>query len=289
MSKYEVVERNKDLEVKEVDFNGATLMATQLKESEKIYVGVRWVCEGMGLTVDQTKRQIKNIQSDIVLNKGVSNLTLLTNGGLQSVLCVELDFLPLWLAKISITPKMKENSPELVNNLVEYQLKAKDVLARAFIKNDFNLPQNYKEALTHLLESVEENEKLTKTIEEQKPKVEFYDDVAVSDNTSDMIEISKALGVGRNKFMKFLKSTGVLLKEGQSNIPAQKYQDAGYFEVDISIYNMPNGKIKTTYKTTVTGKGKSWLYRLLGKYGGANKINSLKMAEIDKYVNSKKK
>lgn len=44
-----------------------------------------------------------------------------------------LDFLPLWLAKINITPTMKRENPELVDRLIEYQLKAKDVLAEAFL------------------------------------------------------------------------------------------------------------------------------------------------------------
>lgn len=56
-----------------------------------------------------------------------------TNGGTQDVLCLSLDFVPLWLAKISVTPTMKENNPELVDKLIQYQLKAKDVLAQAFL------------------------------------------------------------------------------------------------------------------------------------------------------------
>ena len=35
--------------------------------------------------------------------------------------------------KISITPTMRENNPELVEKLVNYQLKAKDALAAAFL------------------------------------------------------------------------------------------------------------------------------------------------------------
>ena len=37
------------------------------------------------------------------------------------------------VCKISITPTMRENNPELVEKLVNYQLKAKDVLAAAFL------------------------------------------------------------------------------------------------------------------------------------------------------------
>ena len=56
-------------------------------------------------------------------------MPLPTQGGEQEVLCLNIDFVPLWLAKISITPSMKENNPRLVDKLIVYQLKAKDVLA----------------------------------------------------------------------------------------------------------------------------------------------------------------
>ena len=120
------------LAVKDVNFNGAMLRAAQ-DENNIIWVGVRWVCDGLGLTEGQRNRQLSNIKEDIVISKGISNLVLPTEGGKQEVLCVNLDFLPLWLAKISVTPTMKRENPELVEKLVEYQLKAKDVLAEAFI------------------------------------------------------------------------------------------------------------------------------------------------------------
>lgn len=60
-------------------------------------------------------------------------MILPTKGGTQRTLCLKLDFVPLWLAKISITPTMKQETPELAEKLMEYQLKAKDVLAAAFM------------------------------------------------------------------------------------------------------------------------------------------------------------
>ena len=122
------------LAIKDVEFNGATLRATQDTENI-IWVGVAWVCRGIGLSQGQEKRQVANLKNDIVLSQGVANLQLPTNGGNQEVLCLKLDFLPLWLAKISITPKMKRENPQLVENLITYQLKAKDVLAEAFLYN----------------------------------------------------------------------------------------------------------------------------------------------------------
>lgn len=120
------------LSVKDIEFNGATLKATQ-DTVGKIWVGVRWICHGIGLSDGQTKRERKRLQEDLVLSKGGRNLVLPTNGGNQEVLCLELDYLPLWLAKISITPTMQKENPDLVQKLITYQLKAKDVLAEAFL------------------------------------------------------------------------------------------------------------------------------------------------------------
>ena len=60
-------------------------------------------------------------------------MVLPSKGGNQSTLCLKLDFVPLWLAKINITPAMQAETPELAERLEAYQLKAKDVLAAAFL------------------------------------------------------------------------------------------------------------------------------------------------------------
>ena len=66
-----------------------------INTSSTSFVGVKWVCQGIGLTDDQAKNERKKIGKDLVLSKGGSNLTLLTNVGEQDVLCIELDYLPL--------------------------------------------------------------------------------------------------------------------------------------------------------------------------------------------------
>ena len=122
----------KDLIVKNVDVFGNVIIAAQDKDGV-IWAGVRWFCDGLGLSKDQTKNERKKIQEDVVLSQGVKFYPLGTGNANKDVLCLKLDFVPLWLAKISITPNMKENNPELVDKLVKYQLEAKDVLIAAFI------------------------------------------------------------------------------------------------------------------------------------------------------------
>lgn len=144
------------LAVKDVQFNGATLRAAQDAENI-IWVGVAWVCRGIGLSQGQEKRQVTNLKDDIVLSQGVANLQLPTNGGNQEVLCLKLDFLPLWIAKIHITPTMKRENPQLVENLIKYQLKAKDVLAAAFLNKNVVTPvANYSKQIEVLQNTIEE-------------------------------------------------------------------------------------------------------------------------------------
>lgn len=128
-----------DLMVKPVDVLGDTIMAAQDGEGT-IWVGVRWMCQGMGMSDGQYKRQIKNIQKDLLLKNSGSNLNLNKGSGERDVFCLKLDYLPIWLAKISITPTIQKDHPELADKLLEYQLKAKDILAAAFLPQQ-NMPQ----------------------------------------------------------------------------------------------------------------------------------------------------
>lgn len=154
------------LAIKDVQFNGATLRAAQDAENI-IWVGVRWVCQGLGLSEAKIDYERKKIQKDLVLNQGVKFYSLGSGNSDTPVLCLKLDFLPLWLAKISITPTMKRENPQLVGNLIEYQLKAKDVLADAFLnKNGMTSVGNYSEQIEDLKHTItemrQENQKMYK-------------------------------------------------------------------------------------------------------------------------------
>lgn len=100
----------RDRPLKKVPFLGTDLMAARDADGQ-IWAGVRWMCDGIGLNENQSRAERKKIQADKALSKGGSNLTLPTKGGNQEVLCLKLDFVPLWLAKISITPTMEQETP----------------------------------------------------------------------------------------------------------------------------------------------------------------------------------
>jgi len=134
------------LAVKNVDFYGDNLLAAQ-DHNGKIWAGVKWMCQGIGFDDRHAKYENQRIKSDLVLKGGCKILYLPTSSGNKDTMCLYIDYVPLWLAKIPITPTMKKEQPKLVEKLIKYQLKAKDVLAKAFLpqyQESTDIPKTYK-------------------------------------------------------------------------------------------------------------------------------------------------
>jgi hypothetical protein len=123
------------LTVKTVPFMGSELMAAKDEKTGKIYVGVSYVCSGIGLSEYQKDNEVKRVQKDVVLQNGAKNLPVKFDGQVRNIQCIDNEFVPLWLAKITITPNMQAEQPEVADKLVQYQLKAQKVLADAFLHN----------------------------------------------------------------------------------------------------------------------------------------------------------
>lgn len=162
-----------NLITKPVDVLGSQVMAAKDSEGQ-IWAGVRWFCQGLDFSKGQIDRQIKNIQNDSALSKGASNLTLPTNGGMQDVLCLRIDFIPLWLAKITITEKTRQERPDFADKLLEYQLKAKDILANAFIeKKSTENPATLQQQIQLIAQGTTELYEKVETLSERMDKIEL--------------------------------------------------------------------------------------------------------------------
>ena len=189
-----------DMIVKSVDLMGDTVMAAQDKDGV-IWVGIRWMCQGMGMTDGQYKRQIANIQKDLLLKNSGANLNLNKGSGEREVFCLKLDYLPIWLAKISITPTIQKEHPELADKLLEYQLKAKDILAEAFLPKQ-EIPRTIPGQIQLLAQGNVELNQRVDTLEERFNK--FEDELPVTG--ADMDDIQSAL-----------KRKGVLVMGGKKS------------------------------------------------------------------------
>ncbi len=132
---------------------------------------------------------------------------------------------------------------------------------------------------TLLLSYTEKVLALEAKVQEQAPKAQFYDAVTRSVNDQSIQEVAKVLGTGPNRLFRFLRKEGLLMQG--SNLPYQRYLDAGYFRVVEGNYRDSHGGERTYTRTLVTGKGFVYIQgRLQGQADGfmqagpANATNS---------------
>ena len=135
---------NTALQVTNFDFYGDNLIALQDNATGEIYTAINSVLRGIGFTdKDQIRKRRDKWINDVVISKGVVKFNIPTQEVVtkndttlfdeKETYCISQHKLPLALAKINITPKMKQNQPELVSKLELYQDKCADVLASVFI------------------------------------------------------------------------------------------------------------------------------------------------------------
>ena len=111
-------------------------------------------------------------------------------------------------------------------------------------------------------------EVLENKIQEDKPKVEFYNDVTDSKHTCDMQTVAKVLnfkGVGRNTLFEILRNENILQTD---NKPYQKFVDAGWFRLIETKYNDEmSGELRIYFKTVVFQKGIEKISNILKQLG----------------------
>lgn len=117
---------------------------------------------------------------------------------------------------------------------------------------------------TQLKEEQQHRKQLQAENNIMKPKALFADAVATSDTSiliGQLAKIMKQNGVdmGQNRLFKWMRTHGFLGKRGDSyNKPTQKAMNLGLFEVKERTVNNPDGSIRVTITTKVTGKGQQY-------------------------------
>lgn len=115
-----------------------------------------------------------------------------------------------------------------------------------------------------LLVAQKQIEERNAQIERMKPKEIFADAVAASHTSILIGELAKLLkqnGVktGRRRLFTWMRDNGYLIKGGSSrNMPTQKGMELGLFEIKETTINNPDGSIRISRTTKVTGKGQQY-------------------------------
>lgn len=98
-------------------------------------------------------------------------------------------------------------------------------------------------------------------IEKDKPKVLFADSCEVAENSILIGEFAKRLkqngyDIGQNKLFEWLRQHDYLCKSGErKNLPTQYAMELGLFEIKTRVLSNPNGSVRTTSTTKITGRG----------------------------------
>ena len=101
----------------------------------------------------------------------------------------------------------------------------------------------------------------SKIIERMKPKEVFADSVSASRQSILIGDLAKLIcqnghSIGQKRMFQWMRDNGYLMKTGSSyNMPIQRYVEQGLFEVKESTVNNPDGSVRLTRTTKVTGKG----------------------------------
>lgn len=102
---------------------------------------------------------------------------------------------------------------------------------------------------------------LNGVIEEQKPKIAYYENVMMNDDLYSVTAIAKDYGMGAAKFNRILEDLGVQYKQGGRWYLTSKYDSKGYAQSNY----LNVGKIIDVMQWTE--RGRAFLYELLEQEG----------------------
>lgn len=130
-------------------------------------------------------------------------------------------------------------------------------------------PQGKELLALAVLEAQKTIEAQNAEIERMRPKEIFADAVKASTSSiliGDLAKLLRQNGVdtGQKRLFEQLRNEGYLMKTGSSrNMPTQRYVADGLFQIKETVISNPDGSVRMTKTTKVTGKGQQYF---LNKY-----------------------
>lgn len=190
----------------------------------------------------------------------ISTDTLQTPGGPQQVTVINEDGLydvildsrkpqakrfRKWVTS-EVLPSIRKHGGYLTPEKVEEALLNPDTLIRL---------------ATDLKEERQKRIDAERVVEAQKPKVLFADAVSTSETSILIGQLAKLItqnghAIGQNRLFHWMRQNNYLGRSGQHyNEPTQYAMERGWFEVKERTVNNPDGSVRITRTTKVTGKG----------------------------------
>lgn len=202
-------------------------------------------------------------------DKGVTEM--MTPGGAQKVIIInESGLYSLVLSsKLPSAKKFKHwVTSEVLPTIRRHgAYMTEEALEKAITSPDFLI-----KLATNLKEEKEKRLEAERQIEADRPKVTFANAVNVSKDGMLLGMLAKLLhqngvDIGQKRLFQWMRDKGYLMKNGtDKNMPTQKARELGLFKVKERAIDNPDGSVRLTRTTLVTGKGQEYF---INKFLGA--------------------
>lgn len=202
-------------------------------------------------------------------DKGVTEM--MTPGGVQKVIIInESGLYSLVLSsKLPSAKKFKHWVTSEVLPAIRRHgaYMTEEALEKAITEPDFLI-----KLATNLKEEKEKRLEAERQIEADRPKVTFANAVNVSKDGMLLGMLAKLLhqngvDIGQKRLFQWMRDKGYLMKNGtDKNMPTQKARELGLFKVKERAIDNPDGSVRLTRTTLVTGKGQEYF---INKFLGA--------------------
>lgn len=186
---------------------------TAIKDNDgEIWALINDILRNIGFDEKKIDNQRTAWLKDIVISRGTKILDLQINGYKRQANCLNRRYIPLALAKISITPTMQREQPEVVNKLIQYQEECADVLYRYFYKgNDLSneVPLSREEMAMYWTNMMAMFRDYTQILERrEKSRDEVLDKVI-----SNQAELYKSLSLSQKLYQDVTVNLSDVIKE----------------------------------------------------------------------------
>lgn len=217
--------------------------------SDEVWFCLKDVCDVL---------EIKN-SNDVVSRinpKGVASIYTLTKGGNQKLTYINESN----LYKV-IFQSRKPQAEEFTEWVTGEVLPTIRKTGSYSLQKDSYMIEDPIERAKRWIEEQEERKALENENKAMKPKARFAEAVSASEESiliGQLAKIIKQNGVdiGQNRLFQWMRDNDYLIKNGtRYNQPTQKAMELGLFEVKERTVNNPDGSVRITFTTKVTGKG----------------------------------
>lgn len=237
---------------------------TSLVNSEPMFC-LSDICKSLGLSQPSKVKERLN-------EKGVRTIPTLTSGGEQNLLYINEPNL------YKVIFQSRKESAERFTDWVTSEVLPSIRKNGGYIAGQETLSDDelLSKALLVAHNKIAERDKIIEQkqarIEQMKPKEIFADAVATSRTSILIGDLAKLIcqngyQIGQKRLFEWLRNNGYLCKSGSSrNMPMQRYVEQGLFEVKESNVQNPDGSVRITRTTKITGKGQLYFVnKFLGR------------------------